>query len=246
MTYAAGENSPLVVLRVADEAARRRIDHLIRARGLEATGIAAVVDVENVDCVLPAGVSDDALCVAVELSIRLAASRRQLVAAHRNEHDLVKLAATDPLTGLPNRRSWDDALDRVSRETATRDEPLCVALLDLDEFKRVNDLHGHAVGDAVLRATADGLRSAVRRDDTAARLGGDEFGLLLPGLPPDHAVAVVERIRRSVHAAIVEAGLPATTCSVGYCTASQRPYIAASSALRLAKQLGRNRSETAS
>ena len=104
----------------------------------------------------------------------------------------------------------------------------------------------YAVGDAVLRATADGLRSAVRRDDLAARLGGDEFGLLLPGLAADHAAGVVERIRSSIHAAIVEAGLPATTCSVGYATSSQQPYVAASAALQRAKQSGRDRIAAAS
>jgi diguanylate cyclase (GGDEF)-like protein len=146
---------------------------------------------------------------------------------------------------LANRRAWDDACERLTRDVATRGEALCVAIVDLDEFKRVNDVHGHTVGDAVLRATADGLRSAVRRGDVAARLGGDEFGLLLPGLAAEHAAAVVERIRRSVGDAIAEAGLPKTTCSAGFAAGAKDAYAAASAALRRAKQAGRDRSEFA-
>lgn len=240
-------HSPLVVLRVVAEATRRRLGELLRSRGADAVGVVVVADdAREADYVLPAESGDDALLVAVEMSTKLAVARRLLAAARQNEHDLVKLAATDPLTGLANRRTWDDALDRTMRRSAACGEPLCVALVDLDEFKRVNDAHGHTVGDAVLRATADGLRSAVRRDDTAARLGGDEFGLLLPGLSPDHAAVVVERIRHSVLAAITDAGLPTTTCSIGYATALQQPYAAASAALQHAKQSGRHRSVAAS
>lgn len=244
MNQTSDDVSPAVVLQVADEATRRRIEELVHQLSIEASAVVATTaGRDDSDCILPAEASDDALRIAVELAAKLATLRRQLSAARRNETQLARAAATDSLTGLPNRRAWDDAAATTLSDSAAQNRPLCMALLDLDEFKRVNDLHGHAVGDAVLRATAEGLRSAVRRDDVAARLGGDEFGLLLPGLSPENAGAVVERIRLSVHAAIAEAGLPTTTCSVGYASNSRQPYAAASAALQSAKRSGRNRSE---
>lgn len=195
-----------------------------------------------VDYVLPLDCDDDRLRTAVELLAKLAALRGALAATDRRQAELAKLAATDPLTGLANRRTWDAELERLVRETASRGEPLTLAIVDLDGFKAVNDRHGHTVGDAVLRATADGLRRAVRRGDLAARIGGDEFGLLLPGLSDAQAAAVVERIRRQVTNTIAAAALPSTTCSIGYAvgpiaeTGPEGLYAAACAALRNAKQ----------
>jgi diguanylate cyclase (GGDEF)-like protein len=189
------------------------------------------------DCVLSLDCSDDALRTAVELLTKIAKLRHQLHHAHRTKDDLATLAATDSLTGLPNRRAWDDALAQATRAGEVRPQLFCIAILDLDEFKGVNDRHGHAVGDGVLQAAAEGLRRAIRRDDLAARLGGDEFALLLSGLPAASAKAVVDRIRRSIGDAITAAGLPATTCSAGFAPTD----VDADLALRRAKQAGRNR-----
>ncbi|NHZ46669.1 GGDEF domain-containing protein [Nitratidesulfovibrio liaohensis] len=106
--------------------------------------------------------------------------------AHQRDHD--------PLTGLMNRRAFlrqvELELQRVHRGGAE----LCLAMLDLDDFKRVNDTWGHACGDVVLRRMADLLRDATRAYDVAARIGGEEFVLLLPGASPMRAQALLERL----------------------------------------------------
>jgi diguanylate cyclase (GGDEF)-like protein len=199
------------------------------------------------DYLLPTSCGDAELRTAVRLLAKIAALRGSLQAARRSEDALQQLAATDPLTGLANRRAWDDELARLVRAAAAGGEPFVTAIVDLDLFKQVNDAHGHAVGDAVLRATADGLRRAIRRGDTAARLGGDEFGLLLSGLQADRAAPVVERIRLSAIAAVINARLPSTTCSFGYVAeqgsgaSAETIYAAAATALQAAKHAGRDR-----
>jgi diguanylate cyclase (GGDEF)-like protein/putative nucleotidyltransferase with HDIG domain len=113
---------------------------------------------------------------------------------------LQKHAETDYLTGLPNHRHFQDVLgDLLSRAEQTG-EPFCVAMIDIDNFKLLNDVHGHVVGDEAIRKVASTLRSAVRPVDVVARYGGDEFVVLLPGLAKDKGRAIVmhaaRRIRR--------------------------------------------------
>ena len=88
-------------------------------------------------------------------------------------------ALTDPLTGLANRRSFDLELGAVGAR-ASRSSPAHLVMVDIDHFKRVNDAHGHDIGDEVLRIVGEVLLANVRRDSLVARVGGDEFGLLLP------------------------------------------------------------------
>ncbi|MEM7275714.1 MAG: diguanylate cyclase, partial [Actinomycetota bacterium] len=102
-------------------------------------------------------------------------------------------AATDSLTGLSNRRAF---WDRCQAELATT-SAVSLLFIDVDNFKSVNDLHGHAAGDAVLRRIADALSSTVRPVDTVARLGGDEFAVLLTGVDTDDTRAIVHRVRES-------------------------------------------------
>ncbi len=90
-----------------------------------------------------------------------------------------QLAGTDELTGLANRRTFEADLARRVAIAHRRDQPLAVAMLDLDGFKQLNDRHGHAHGDQVLREVATAWRGRLRRGDLLARVGGDEFGLLL-------------------------------------------------------------------
>ncbi len=124
---------------------------------------------------------------------------RQLRRAEREREDLLArveaMARTDGLTGLANRRAWDDAL-RLEIERARRaDASFVVALLDLDHFKKYNDEHGHPAGDELLRQAADSWRAQVRVVDTVARYGGEEFALLLPGSSQSAAADLFERLR---------------------------------------------------
>ncbi len=159
--------------------------------------------------------------------------------------ELQVLSIRDPLTGLSNRRdfahAFADELARISRKEAS----LSLIFLDLDHFKRVNDSHGHHVGDEVLKATAAHLRSCCRPYDTAARWGGEEFIILLPDTDEQEATVFAERVRISLQEGISPTILFPVTISIG--VAQYRPgepleplVERADQALYLAKQNGRN------
>lgn len=105
------------------------------------------------------------------------------------------LATTDPLTSLPNRRSWEHELTYHTRRALRTSEPLTVALLDLDYFKEVNDTGGHAAGDRLLISVTQAWRRELRAEDVLARIGGDEFALVLPATGLHEAHLLVERLR---------------------------------------------------
>ncbi|HUH89495.1 MAG TPA: diguanylate cyclase [Lysobacter sp.] len=134
-----------------------------------------------------------------------------LEAADREREELVRRlahqASHDTLTGLPNRRAADEYLLRelAVAADASAPSPLCVALMDLDHFKRINDEHGHAVGDEVLRRVGDVLRESLGESAFVARHGGEEFLLVLPGVEPEPARTHLETVRRQI-AAIRVAG----------------------------------------
>jgi diguanylate cyclase (GGDEF)-like protein len=111
-------------------------------------------------------------------------------------HDrLANAATTDRLTGLPNRREWDERAPRELARAARSGNPVCLALLDLDHFRAFNDAHGHAAGDTLLKSCAARWWDRVRSVDLLARLGGEEFALLLPNCIAPDAVVTVERLR---------------------------------------------------
>ncbi|AMV73223.1 diguanylate cyclase [Desulfuromonas carbonis] len=111
---------------------------------------------------------------------------------------LKELAATDPLTGLANRRTLMSTLEREFRRSQRNGAPLSLLMVDIDHFKQVNDRYGHQQGDAVLTTVAGILRRHLRPYDLAARFGGEEFSLVLPETGLDEAVRVGERIRLAV------------------------------------------------
>ncbi len=157
-------------------------------------------------------------------------------------------AREDALTGLANRRAFDELLAYEFARAGRSEQPLCVALVDLDHFKRINDELSHAAGDAVLRAVAERMRQLCREIDTVARWGGEEFALLLPNTRLSDALAVCERVRAGVERLELNAIAPGLriTISIGLSSHEghadyDRMLSQADAALYAAKQSGRNR-----
>src|SRR5262249_41673626 len=109
-----------------------------------------------------------------------------------------QLVRVDSLTGLRNRRSFDEQLPREIARAQRVSEPFCLLLIDIDHFKRVNASYGHPAGDAVLRSVASCIAGCTRPSDHLARYGGEEFAVLLTDVDLAQAVAVAERIRRQI------------------------------------------------
>ena len=129
-----------------------------------------------------------------------AASATALVASRLREQakDLALSAGIDPLTHLFNRRQFEARLEQERQRVQRYNDKMALLLVDIDDFKSVNDSHGHAVGDEVLRRVALILQRSVRVFDTCVRYGGDEFAVLMPGISLDNAVATAERMRARI------------------------------------------------
>lgn len=110
-------------------------------------------------------------------------------------HQLRLAAGSDGLTGLPNRWNWEDALERELHRARRTGGSFCVAAIDLDDFKSLNDTRGHQAGDLYLRELAAAWSGAIRGHDLLARYGGDEFALLLPDATREQALVIIERMR---------------------------------------------------
>ncbi|MGZ8236937.1 MAG: diguanylate cyclase [Methylobacter sp.] len=171
------------------------------------------------------------------------------------EAQLQKLASTDPLTGLFNRRVFLERLEQERAKVARLPHYVAVVLmLDLDFFKRVNDSYGHATGDEVLKTFADIVRNNSRAIDVPARLGGEEFAILLTGADKNDAMTMAERLRQQVAAILIDhkAGQVKITVSIGAAALSAGDINAemvlhrADAALYEAKDRGRNQTYWAS
>jgi two-component system cell cycle response regulator len=169
---------------------------------------------------------------------------------------LHRVAVTDPLTGAYNREFLTQRLPGELEAAVANDRPLSVALIDIDEFKRINDAHGHLVGDHVLAEIARRLRTAIRGGDLLVRYGGEEFLAVLPRADAGRAWEVGERMRQRVSETPIEVlGGPRVvmTLSVGVAQLRTSPALEtahqltdrADSALYSAKRHGRNRVEVA-
>lgn len=161
------------------------------------------------------------------------------------EVELERLASQDPLTGLANRRLFEQRLDEEIADAIRHQRPLAVAILDLDHFKLVNDRHGHPAGDDVLKQVAHRLDSVLRKGDLLARVGGEEFGWILPEIYADGALAAAERARNSISGSpFLTAGDITISIGVALRGDIQDPqllYEHADQALYRAKREGRNR-----
>lgn len=157
-------------------------------------------------------------------------------------------ALTDALTGMQNRRFFDDAMREYIEEFRKIDKPVGLMILDLDHFKAVNDTYGHDVGDQVLRAVADCLKDMTRYHDVVARLGGEEFAVVAPNMDEDMLSKLADRIRKAVSGLVISAGnvrLRVTT-SVGIAVwdrneSADEFFRRADKNLYQAKRMGRNR-----
>ena len=175
--------------------------------------------------------------------VRDLTERKQVEEERENVLELLQTTIrTDPLTGLVNRRGWEEAIEREIAAAGRNRMPLSVAVIDLDRFKRYNDSNGHQAGDRLLKHAAGAWMAVTRRSDTLARYGGEEFAMVLPDCGAEDALEVVERLR---------AATPyAQTCSAGVAewdgkeTADQL-VARADAALYAAKGTGRDRAVVA-
>ena len=165
---------------------------------------------------------------------------------------LANAALTDLLTGLPNRRSAMDQLEQAWSAASRAGRPLSVMVVDIDHFKHINDSHGHATGDLVLRETAAILRAAARREDSVCRIGGEEFLVICPNTDLKSAMLSAERLRASLGAKRMTIGQTekALTVSIGVATRESGTVdmdvlvSLADQALYAAKAAGRNQTCT--
>jgi two-component system cell cycle response regulator len=190
----------------------------------------------------------------VKSMLRIKMLQVELTRANENlarvNDELRRVAVTDALTGLHNRRNVEELLHEMFEHSVRLHEPLACAMFDLDHFKSVNDTYGHQAGDAVLQQAAGILKASAREIDKVGRYGGEEFIVLLPGTVLDAAVTFAERTRQQVesHTFTFEGGSLRRTISCGV-AAFPHPRIehrealvkAADDALYVAKELGRNR-----
>jgi len=194
---------------------------------------------------------------ANELEARLRAGRRivELHAELTEARDGLRYQAThDPLTGLWNRGEGTATLERELERMRREGHSLAVAMIDLDHFKSINDTHGHAVGDSVLKEAAARMRGSVRPYDVVCRYGGEEFFVILPNNTRDQAMSLAERIRLRLREAPAEteAGDVFVTASIGVAIGGAGDEIdidglfaAADAALYRAKQCGRDQVQIA-
>lgn len=211
----------------------------------------------------------DGTMVWTEVSVRLALDPvqgiqnevvivRDISERKKVEDQLLALATTDGLTGLRNRRTFDDLLERQWQVTLQQGTTLSLILLDVDHFKLFNDHYGHQVGDDCLRAVGAAVARAIRAEDCAARYGGEEFAVILPDADAEAVAAISERVRAAVealgiphgprpegaHVTVSIGAATAVACVGGSMRMPESLVAAADTALYKAKHNGRNRTET--
>lgn len=176
-----------------------------------------------------------------------------LVGLKKHIEHLTVLQGLDALTGLANRRGFDQAMAMEVERSSRFKTPLTLCIMDLDNFKAVNDIHGHPCGDDVLKAVASILLTEMRMIDTAARIGGEEFALLLPGTGQARALKLLERVQAVIQDFEIICGDARIIMTMSMGVASYRGKLTpdpvkllaeADKALYRAKRAGKNRIET--
>jgi len=167
------------------------------------------------------------------------------------ESNLRELANHDPLTGISNRRYFVELASHEFDLTKRRSTPLSIAVMDVDSFKQINDRHGHAVGDEVLKSLCKAAKTFLRKTDIFARIGGEEFAILLPDTNLDAAAALAEHLRKSIAESrfMLSSGEISYAVSIGVTVMKSTDIsiddclMKADGAMYKAKQNGRNRVE---
>ncbi len=190
-----------------------------------------------------------ALCTLGVLTVLYAQQRRHAAMMHERGREMEIAISTDFLTSVHSRRYITDAGHAAFENALEKGTGFAVAIVDIDRFKTINDRYGHAVGDDVLKAVAQAMRTTCRDSDTLGRYGGEEFAVLLEGIPPEHALAAAERLRRAVAAIDIRVGddtiSPTASVGVACLAADDRDFdhvlVRADRALYRAKEDGRDR-----
>jgi len=186
------------------------------------------------------------LLARIRAAKRIVDLQKELMEKNRR---LELLSITDGLTNLHNHRHFQDELSRAFEESARYERPLSLAMIDIDFFKKVNDTHGHAVGDEVLKCISRLFRESIRATDLAARYGGEEFAVMMPETQLSDAIAFAEKIRTLIEATPIptRAGQLSATVSIGVATVPhsrihtpRELVVSADKALYRAKKGGRN------
>ena len=193
-----------------------------------------------------------ALLVAMTLALGLYLAR-EIGRRDAAETALAVLATTDGLTGLANRRNFNDTLEREWKRARRERSWLSLIMIDADTFKSYNDRHGHQVGDQLLQAIGAAMSASLgRAGDVAARYGGDEFAILLPATAIEGSLQIAEQVRSRLAEICGERAIPASPLSIGIAAAMPQAgegqgvlLTAADAALYRAKDRGRNRIEVA-
>jgi len=197
------------------------------------------------------GMASDSLNARNELnSMRehAQATEAEIVKLHMELDRVSAQARHDPLTGALNRKGLDEALNREVSNMRRKETPLCMALLDIDNFKRINDDLGHNTGDQALAHLAQVARESMRPQDTLARYGGEEFVLVLPDTPLDRGIEAMTRLQRELTKRFFLAGsekvlitFSAGVAQVGADEEGASAIKRADQAMYMAKRAGKNR-----
>jgi diguanylate cyclase (GGDEF)-like protein len=183
-------------------------------RPSEAIACALVIIVGVLPRILPVASSEATTTVLATIIVTSAFAFAFSMITSRQREQLLLLATRDPLTGAGNRRGLDAKLTEVVNAHRRMQVPACLVMLDLDHFKQINDAHGHAVGDRILRSITDIINLRIRVTDSLYRIGGEEFIVVLEGADLQHAAHLAEQLRTLVEANELVSD-PAVTISLG-------------------------------